>query len=139
PPARRRSELSTHVGHLIMHEIVRSNRKRHPDGRLRNRWQRLLLPPLIDDLRRQFGRFTRYQTFEETKNALAAERALALDDLRLTPAEQVAWVAAVDHLAAEWIEEERTAVENSGDQTPGTARTDERRRQRLARRQLARQ
>src|SRR5262249_6970265 len=118
---------------------IRFNRKHHPDGRQRNRWQRLRLPPLIDDLRRQFGRFKRHQTFEETRTALAAERALALEDLRLPPAEHVAWVAAIDFLAAEWTDEERMATDDSGDRTTVTARIKERRRRRLMQSHLAAQ
>ena len=137
-PTRPHSELMKKVRQLMLHDLMGFNRLHHPDGRVRTREARAALPPLIDALRTQFGGFRRHATVDEAKVALAAERALALEDSRLTAADKEAWVIAVDHLAAEWAEEDRTALENSGDQTPGTAATDDRRRRRLVKKQVGR-
>lgn len=138
-PTRRRSALLERVQQELLHGLVRFNRQRFPDGRLRTREDRAALPPLVDALRHQFGMFRRNETSDEWKAALAAERALALEDERMTAADKVAWVVAVDGLVAEWTEEERTAMENSRDETPATATADERRRRRLLKKRLTRQ
>jgi hypothetical protein len=101
-----------------------------PDGRLRTREDRAALPPLVDALRDQFGMFRRHELADAWDVALAAERALALEEERLTALDKVAWIAAVDALVAEWTEDERTAMENRSDQIPATANAEERRRRR---------
>lgn len=87
---------------LIAHELVRSNRTHWPDLRLRTPDERAQLPPIIDEIRRQLGSFQRHQTASETARALALDRALTLEDDRLTEKERGEWLAALDALAEEW-------------------------------------